>query len=231
MAKVIAMAAILIIAAQAFGNNDCPCDDIHGNVLTRKEKKESQLRARIIESAKRWIGVVEITGRNDHPMISKSMHLCGLDSTKGFPWCASSHSEIFHHTGVSTVISAAVKDWFKSNVVWERKWGVPIPKHLIQGGMSLGFHSRKYNRYAHISLSVVASDKRVYCAEGNTSPKGRYDPATFEIYDPETDVERDGDGFYFKVHSYYEIDVISDKCLQGRDFINRYDSYIQSVMR
>ena len=44
------------------------------------------------------------------------------------------------------------------------------------------------------------------------------------------DTERDGDAFYPKTHSYYEIDVISDKILQGKDFSKRYDDYLKAAI-
>lgn len=235
MGKVIALATILILAIGALGIDTCSSNNLSGDVLEKKEQRDSlrelSVRSKVIESASRWLGVREITGRNDHPMITKSMRLCGLRGDKGYPWCASSHSEIFHHAGVSTIISARVVDWFKSNVVWERKWKTPLPKYLLMPGQSLGFYYEKLNRYGHITLLVYASDKRTYCKEGNTSPRGSYDPATFEMVDLGEDTERDGDGFYPKVHSYYEIDVISDKCLQGKDFTHRYDSYLKKAMK
>ena len=210
------------------GVNPGICADLPCDVLTKKEIRETQLRAKVIQSAARWLDVRELTGNNDHPMITKSMLLCGLSGKKGYPWCASSHSEIFDHAGVSTVSSARVVDWFKANVIWERKWNVQLPKHFLRPGMSLGFHYQRLNRYGHITLLVYASDKRTYCYEGNTSDKGTFDATTFEMVDLEEELEREGDGFYPKVHSYYEIDVIADKCLQGKNFINRYDNYFKN---
>ncbi len=231
MGKMFIVAAIFSIALGTLGTVDSSRVNLSGNVLTRAEKREIETRNNVIESAKRWLGVRELTGKNDHPMIKQSMKLCGLCDTCGYPWCASSHSDIFNHAGVSTVISAAVKDWFKSNVVWERSWGVQMPKQYLQPAQSLGFYYPKLKRYGHISLLVYASDKRLYCYEGNTSSRGQFDPQTFELIDAGEDRERDGDGFYAKTHSYYEIDVISDKCLQGRNFITRYNAYLQTAMK
>lgn len=100
----------------------------------------------------------------------------------------------------------------------------------MQPAQNIGFYYKRLNRYGHISMIVWASDKRVYCMEGNTSDKGTYDPVTFEMVEHGEDTERDGDGFYPKAHSYYEIDVISDKILQGKDFIKRYDDYLKVAM-
>ncbi|WP_297095630.1 hypothetical protein [uncultured Draconibacterium sp.] len=230
MAKLIALAAVYCFAIGTLGFNTIGNTDLPGNVLTRKERQELTTRNNVIESAKRWLDVYELTGKNDHPMIAKSMRLCGLPGDKGYPWCASCQSEIFDHAGVSTIISARVTDWYKSNLVWERSWGVPLPKQYLQPAQSLGFYYKSLHRYGHTTLLVYASDKRVYCMEGNTSRKGSYDPVTFEMIDLGEDTERDGDAFYPKTHSYYEIDVVSDKCLQGNDFIRRYNDYLKTVM-
>ena len=212
-------------------NNDSTAltnNDSTVNVLIENERTETELRSNIIKSGERWLGVRELTGKNDHPMIEKSMELCGLCGTCGYPWCASSHSEIFANANYSTIKSARVVDWFKSNIIWERDENIPLPKQYLKPAQSLGFYYEKLNRYGHITLLVYASDKRTYCYEGNTSSKGQFDPTTFEMVDNNEDTERDGDGFYPKTHSYYEIDVISDKCLVGDDFNNRYGKYLQS---
>ena len=230
MEKIITISAIFILAIGTMGSDTCCCADLPCDVLTRKEKQEVEARSSVIESAKRWLDVYEITGKNDHPMIQKSMEICGLCGTCGYPWCASCQSEIFSHAGVSTLISARVVDWFKSNIVWERSWNTPIPKKYMQPAQNIGFYYKKLNRYGHISMIVWASDKRVYCMEGNTSSKGTYDPTTFEMVEQGEDTERDGDAFYPKTHSYYEIDVISDKILQGKDFSKRYDDYLKAAI-
>ena len=228
MGKIIIMAAIFILTFGTLGTNNSSSCDLSCDVLIEKKQGEVELRSNIIKSSERWLGVKELTGKNDHPMIKKSMEICGLCGTCGYPWCASSHSEIFLNANHSTIKSARVVDWFKSNVIWERKENTPLPKHLLKPAQSLGFYYKKLNRYGHITLLILSSDKRIYCYEGNTSSKGEFDPTTFEMIDQSQDRERDGDGFYPKTHSYYEIDVISDKCLVDDEFNNRYGKYLQS---
>lgn len=206
------------------------CNDVRKN--KRQVKIENNIRVNVLNSAKRWLGVRELTGNNDHPMITKSMKLCGLRGDKKYPWCASSHSEIFDNAGVSTVVSARVIDWFKANVIWEREWKVQIPFRYLRTGMSLGFFYEHLNRYGHIGLLVYPSSKYAYLYEGNTSAKGQFDPETFEhIEEIGTGVNRDGDGFYPKVRPWNSIDVVGDKCLQGETFIKRYDEYLQKVKK
>jgi hypothetical protein len=230
MGRIIFITAILVLTCGALGASYTVCSDLHRNDV-KKERIERNTRANVLESAKRWIGVRELTGNNDHPMITKSMKLCGLRGDKKYPWCASSHSEIFDNAMLSTVISARVVDWFKSNVIWERKWSTPIPDRYIRPGMSVGFFYERLNRYGHIGLLVHKSSKYAYTYEGNTSSKGQFDPETFEnVEEVGTGVNRDGDGFYPKVRPWYMIDVISDKCLQGKDFDRRYYDYLSNIL-
>lgn len=225
MGKIIYLAAILSIALGTLDTNCGSSVDLSCNVLN----SEQQTRICVVDSAKQWLGVRELTGHNDHPMIKKSMELCGLCGTCGYPWCASCHSAIFHSAGVKTTKSALAADWFRSKVVWKRTWTATVPKEYLRPGQSIGFYYSKLKRYGHISLLVMASDKRLYCYEGNTSSKGQFDAQTFEIIEQGEDRERDGDGFYAKVHSYYEIDVVSDKCLNSDEFNHRYGDYINSL--
>ena len=231
MARIIRLTTIFILTCGTLGAYSSPCDSLQRNDV-RKNRIESNTRNNVLKSATRWLGIQELTGNNDHPMITLSMELCGLPGDKKYPWCASSHSEIFDHANLSTVISARVIDWFKSNVIWDRASEITIPHRYIRPGMSVGFYYKKLNRYGHIGLLVHSSSKYAYTYEGNTSAKGQFDPETFEQIELiGTGVQRDGDGFYPKVRPWYQIDVISDKCLQGRKFINRYDAYLQKTLK
>jgi hypothetical protein len=162
----------------------------------------------LLESAKRWEGVRE-TGNNYHPMITKSMRLCGLRSDKGYPWCASSLAEIFYTAGIPAPKSAAVKDWFRYNVIWENKWGVSKPEALP--GTVGALYYEHLGRYGHIILIVGQDKNNYYCLEGNTNAGG----------------SREGDGFYRTIRSKRDIDALADYCVSGADFVKLYDEFIQ----
>ena len=229
MERIIRLATILILTCGALGAHSGPCDNLQRNDV-RKDRIENNTRNNVLESATRWLGIQEITGNNDHPMITLSMELCGLPGDKKYPWCASSHSEIFNHAKVNTIKSARVIDWFKEAVVWERNQNLPVPNKYLRPGMSVGFYYEKLKRYGHIGLLVHSSGKYAYTYEGNTSAKGQFDPETFDRLEIiGTGIQREGDGFYPKVRPWYMIDVVSDKCLQEKDFINRYDKYLKNI--
>lgn len=165
---------------------------------------------RVLKSAERWKDVRELTGKNDHPMITKSMKLCGLRGDKGYPWCASSQADIFYHAGISAPLSAAVTGWFKSNVVWKKEWGEMV---YHDAGMVGALYYAKLGRYGHIVLIVGEDKNNFYCMEGNTNNGG----------------SREGDGFYRTIRSKKSIAALADYCLSGKDFINEYDNYLQKI--
>ena len=233
MERIIRFAAILVLTCGTLGSCDSPRDHVHKDVIENKDvakETEAEIRNDVLTSAKRWLDVRELTGNNDHPMITKSMELCGLRGDKKYPWCASSHSEIFSYAELYTVISARVIDWFEDAVIWERNQNLPIPSKYLRPGMSVGFYYEKLERYGHVGLLVHSGSKYAYTYEGNTSAKGQFDPETFEkLEEIGTGVQRDGDGFYPKTRPWYTIDVISDKCLRGAKYSDRYDRYLKNV--
>lgn len=235
MGKLTTFAAILVIAFGTLGFNYSPCDNLQRNDVSKNEQRrlkiEANTRANVCKSALRWKGVVEITGKNDHPMIERSMKLCGLCYPCGYAWCAACLSEIFDYAGLSATISARARDWFKANVVWDKRWDTPLPYQYMQPGMAVGYrlHGNFYEN--HVEMLYYASKKYAYVAGGNTSRGSGFNPDTMDLTDGTTDgtVQRDADGFYFKVRPWYSVDVISDKCLLGKDFDNRYYEYLKAV--
>lgn len=160
-------------------------------------------------SSERWEKVREITGKNDHPMISRAMKLCGLPGNKGYPWCAACWVEIFDKAGVSSPQSARVTDWFRFNVVWEKSWNCKPPR--IEPGMVGALYYYQLGRYGHIVFIVSADHNNVYCREGNTNLLG----------------SNEGDGFYNTIRSKRSIEALADYCVSGKDFILLYDEFIQ----
>lgn len=231
MGRIAFITTLLVFAYRTLGAGYIICDDLLcDDVKPKTETVEQLTRINLLTSAARWLPVRELTGNNDHPQITKSMNLCGLSGTMKYPWCASSHSEIFHHAKITTTISARVVDWFKTNIIWEHTWKTPLPKQYLQPGMSIGFFYTKLNRYGHIGLLAHTSSKYVFLYEGNTSPKGQFDPETFEeLNNIGTGVTREGDGFYPKVRPWATVGVIADKCLSGNSFTERYNEYLKAT--
>ena len=192
---------------------------------------EETVRASALKSARRWEGVVERTGNNDHPMITIAMRLCGLPGDKGYAWCAACISEIFNFTSrITAPVTARAREFFDSNVIWDRRWNTQPPIHLLRPAQVVGYRLHGKWDENHVEMLIRPTERLAYIAGGNTSGKGQFDPDTYDILDPASNtVQREADGFYYKVRYWHQIDVIADYCLTGEDWKERYMYYINAI--
>ena len=188
----------------------CSFGLVQGNIRKPVTEKRDIAVTNLIKSAERWLGVREVTGNNDHPMITKAMRLCGLPGNKGYAWCAASQAEIHEFAGVNSPHSARVVDWFRQNVVWESNWGCISPG--AKPGMVGALYYQDLKRYGHVVLIIGEDRNNYYTYEGNTNFWG----------------SREGEGFYKKIRSKKDISALSDYCVSGKDFIELYDEFIQN---
>ncbi|NQU51000.1 MAG: hypothetical protein HQ522_00515 [Bacteroidetes bacterium] len=217
MARIITFTKILILLAATcyplFGIGD----DTFGNVKDKDKQQIAKPRKnssqRLIAEAYTWLGVVELTGNNDHPRISESMELCGLTGDKGYPWCASSQAQIHFNANIPAPHSARVVDWFKGNVIWKREWGEKM--FAVQPGMVGAIYYNRLGRYGHIVMIVARDKNNYYTLEGNTNAAG----------------SREGQGFYKKIRSKRSIAAIADYCLNGKLFIDQYEDLLKRTMK
>jgi len=166
----------------------------------------------VIKEAYTWLGVVELTGNNDHPRIAESMNFCGLSGKLGYPWCTSSMAKIHYDAGVQAPHSARVVDWFTQNLIWKREWGEKMIQ--IKPGMVGALYYKNLGRYGHIVLIVAEDKNNYYTLEGNTNAIG----------------SREGEGFYKKMRSKESIAVIADYCLNGKLFEDEYNILLAKMM-
>lgn len=151
----------------------------------------------------------EITGNNDHPMITKAMRLCGLDGNKGYPWCAACMADIHEKAGISAPYSARVTDWFKTNVIWQTRFGKTDLK-VLPGTVGALYYTH-LGRLGHIFLIVGEDKNNYYTLEGNTDGSGT----------------REGDGFYRKIRSKKSVSALADYCVTGKDWIELYEKHLR----
>lgn len=180
----------------------------------RRAERREQIRddavQRVIKSAERWMGVRELTGNNDHPMITKAMRLCRLDGNRGFPWCAAAMAEIHDEAAIPAPRSARVVDWFKTNVVWKREWG-DLVGGINTNGMVGALFYQHLGRYGHIVLIVGQDKNNYYTLEGNTNLAG----------------SREGDGFYRKIRRKTSIAAMADYTLSGTLWFEEYEEILK----
>lgn len=210
METIIRKGTILLFIFLASGFIDTVRPDCKRAVKPEKQKTRNEVANRLVKSAARWKDVRELTGNNDHPMITVAMNLCGLDGDKGYPWCAAAQAEIHHKTDVEAPKSARVVDWFVKNVIWEKHFG-EIPPFEKQG-MVGGLYFRNLGRLGHIFLVVGEDKNNFYTLEGNTNIAG----------------SREGDGFYRKIRSKKSVAALADYCLAGNFFHQEYGEYLKT---
>ena len=179
----------------------------------RIEKVRQCTSTNLLKSTNRWQGVTELTGNNDHPMITIAMQLCGLPGDKGYPWCAACMAEIHDNANIPAPHSARVVNWFKQNVVWKREWGEKL--FTVKPGMVGAIYYNRLGRYGHIVLIIGEDNNNYYTLEGNTNAAG----------------SREGQGFYKKIRNKKNIAAIADYCLNGRMFIDKYDKLLQRTIK
>jgi len=185
---------------------------VKSNAQKKEAKHESNrngVAIKLLNSAERWMEVRELTGNNDHPMITKAMNLCGLDGDKGYPWCAAAQAEIHYKANITAPRSARVVDWFQYNLVWVNGWP-QIPEQVNTTGMVGGLYYQSLGRLGHIVLIAGEDKNNFYTLEGNTNIAG----------------SREGDGFYRKVRSKKSISALADYCINGKAFMYMYDKYL-----
>ena len=190
-----------------------PVWDVSEKRLARIAKVRKNTSTNLLQSTKRWTGVKELTGNNDHPMITIAMNLCGLPGDKGYPWCAACMAEIHNNANIPAPYSARVVNWFKHNVVWKKEWGDKL--FTVQPGMVGAIYYNRLRRYGHIVLIVGEDNNNYYTLEGNTNAAG----------------SREGEGFFKKIREKQSIAAIADYCLNGQMFIVEYDELLQRTMK
>jgi len=177
----------------------------------RRKRIEQTTRDNLLHTAELQVGVREATGHNDGKMVEKYLRATGLG--KGYPWCAAFQAYIHDRAEVPAPHSARVVDWFRGSTVWRQEFGkMPF---AAKRGMVGGLYFRRLGRLGHIFLIVGEDKNNYYTIEGNTNIAG----------------SREGDGVYRKIRSKKSVAALADYCLVGQMFIDRYDWYLQKVLK
>lgn len=143
----------------------------------------------LISSYTSQIGVRELTGKNDGKQVEN--YLASVNLQKGNPWCAAFLFWNFQQVNLKAPKSGYSPDWFKTNVVWTKKSGKPLPK--IERGMVFGLYFPNLGRVAHVGFIDGEDKNNFFTVEGNTNMAG----------------SREGDGVYKKMRSKKSIFVIA----------------------
>ncbi len=131
-----------------------------------------------IDTLKSFIGLKELTGNNDHPLIDKFFdETCGLRNS---PWCASSIGYALKVNGheIPSELQCYSPSYFpKERITWRRG-----DKTELQAGDVFGIYFPSKGRIAH--MGVIYGEKRnswVITLEGNTTDSGGREGNAFHM--------------------------------------------------
>jgi hypothetical protein len=151
-------------------------------------RTEASVRQAVIDTAMAYVGLRELTGKNDGPQIDKFLDSAGVG--RRLAWCAAFACYGFKVNGLSTPNSCAWSpSWFPNSKLVS--YDEVLPADL------LSLWSAKQGRIYHIEIFHSKSGTNNRSIGGNTGPTGSI--GNFDV---------DGDGVYFKlrprstIHNY-----------------------------
>ena len=152
------------------------------------------VRAKLVNTAYKYVGVREKTGNNDGKDVEAILARVGLPPKN--PWCAALQYCIHNDEGVKAPKSGYSPDWFKTNVVYNKK-KMSLTKFKSQKGQVCGFYIPSKGRIGHVGMIVGEMGNFYITIEGNTNDAG----------------SDEGEGCYKKLRSKESISMISDYCI------------------
>ncbi|RZK39843.1 MAG: peptidoglycan-binding protein [Pedobacter sp.] len=133
------------------------------NIETLKGKQ-------IVQIAYSQVGVRELTGNNDGPMVEEYLHYTKL--SKGHPWCAAFVSWVYRKAGFSRPCTPWSPALFPTHRLSKK----------VSPGIVYGLYDHKKGRIVHCGIATGKESDWVLGIEGNTNVSG----------------SADGDGVYLK---------------------------------
>jgi hypothetical protein len=136
-------------------------------------------RILVVEQARRSLGIRELSGHNDGPLVDEILSSVGLEGTQA-PWCAAFivwvGDKAFGSTLFNPYPRSAWSPTFLNKPTWDRqRGGIPLKPADVFG---IWFNSM--GRVAHVGLVEKNEGDWLVTIEGNTNGGG----------------SRDGDGVY-----------------------------------
>jgi len=152
------------------------------------------VRAKLVNAAYKYVGVKEATNNNDGKQVEYILSTVHLK--KGNPWCAALQARIHDDVNIKNPHSGYSPDWFKTNVVYNKK-KMSLTKFKAQKGQVCGFYIPSKGRIGHVGMIVGEMGNFYITIEGNTNDAG----------------SDEGEGCYKKLRSKESISMISDYCI------------------
>lgn len=152
------------------------------------------VRAKLVNTAYKYVGVKEATNNNDGKQVEYILSTVHLK--KGNPWCAALQARIHDDVNIKNPHSGYSPDWFKTNVVYDKK-KMSVAKFKAQNGQVFGLYIPSKGRIGHVGMIVGEYGNFYITVEGNTNDAG----------------SDEGEGCYKKLRMKNSISKISDYCI------------------
>jgi hypothetical protein len=140
-------------------------------------------REKVIAVAESLVGVTELTGKNDGPLVEAILASTG--NKKGDPYCAAFNYYCYREAGLAELVPKTA--WSPSWVAqptWTRAEGGQVPKPAD----AFGIYFKSKGRVAHTGLVKTWGESTVTTVEGNTNVDAASGSAS----------DRDGGGIWSK---------------------------------
>lgn len=164
-------------------------DTIYEVVYIEVSPKRSEAQI-YVDTLKQFLGLRELTGKNDHPLIDKFFdETCGLRNN---PWCAAVLSYALKVNGHNIPLQPCYTPSFfpEERVTWRRG-----DNRKLREGEIFGLYFKSLGRIAHVGVVVEDfGDGWVLSYEGNTNDQGG----------------REGNGFYSRLRHKSQLYVVAD---------------------
>ena len=152
------------------------------------------VRAKLVNTAYKYVGVKEATNNNDGKQVEYILSTVHLK--KGNPWCAALQARIHDDVNIKNPHSGYSPDWFKTNVVYDKK-KMSVAKFKAQNGQVFGLYIPSKGRIGHVGMIVGEYGNFYITVEGNTNDAG----------------SDEGEGCYKKLRMKNSISKISHYCI------------------
>jgi hypothetical protein len=161
------------------------CSSLNISVLLGQETDK---RICVVEKAKSYVGVRELTGKNDGVEVEYFLNSVGLG--KGYAWCVAFLASVYTDCNVPNPKSAWSPNWgLDKDVIWRQGQSINAAMSVARMGDVFTMYFNSKGRIAHGAMIYYMTPVKVITIEGNTNDAG----------------SRDGDGVYIKTRRWDQI--------------------------
>lgn len=125
-------------------------------------------RNNVVDTLKSYIGVKELTGNNDGPVVEKFIASTGLNPKGKYPWCAAFIAYVFQANSLTVPkYSARAAAWFDKEHL--------IPNEEAIAGDLFSIYYSRLGRIGHIGMYLKPyrnPTPYIVSGEGNTNAQG-----------------------------------------------------------